>query len=125
MKKIIIIISLCIFLASCASVKELFSPRFKKSSQVNTELVPSAVQGSFKQKFPEKTVCKWFKIKNYLYVAQIKCNLGKKYAFFSNTGNFISKEDLELYDYNLNSDQDQDRYNDFMEDRDSYDNERD
>ena len=125
MKKILIITTLCIFFAACADIKVLFGPRYNKSTQVNTELVPLAIQKNFKQKFPNKSVDKWFKIKSYMYVAQIKCTIGNKFEYFFNDGIYISKADLQLYDENFNYDADQDRFNDIMEDQDFKDNSRD
>ena len=121
-KSLIIIISISLFFVSCADLKVLVSPRFKKTSQVNSELVPLAVQRNLKQKFPNKTVDKWFKIKNYMYVAQLKCAIGHKFVYFFNDGIYVSKADLQLYDENFNYDADQDRFNDIMEDRDYQDN---
>ena len=125
MKKLIIIISFCIFFSSCADIKVLLGPRFNKSSQVNTEIVPLAIQKNFKQKFSDKNVAKWFRIKNYMYVAKIKCTIGNKFEYFFNDGIYICKADLELYDENFNYDAYQDRFNDIMEDRDYMDNSRD
>ncbi len=88
MKKLLIILSVAAFFASCEKRHEE-----KECPVVNTESVPRAVLSSFNESHSNTVVISWFNKDNTGYVAYSKNATGNSVLTkYDNSGKFISED---------------------------------
>lgn len=93
MKKLVIIGSVMVLMASCEKKElNLFDKKDKICATVSSENVPQEVRDAFAAKYPGITVTAWFNKDDVGYTALFTQNGSETLTQFDNSGNFVKEE---------------------------------